>query len=212
MGRKKGENQHMESSLPDDLPRVGLRERKKAKTRTAIQREALRLFGEQGYDATTIEQISDAAEVSPSTFFRYFPTKEDVLLFDATDMPMIESFAAQPRELSVMDALRAALRDVYSTLTADEMAREHERHRLIRSVPEARARMMDEFVGAIQMLAEVIAERVGRPADDVAVRTLAGALIGALISVYLAAGGDVAIDQFKLLDMTLSHLETGLNL
>ncbi len=51
----------------------GLRERKKQKTRESIQRTALRLFGKQGYEATTVEQIAAAAEISPSTFFNYFP-------------------------------------------------------------------------------------------------------------------------------------------
>jgi transcriptional regulator GlxA family with amidase domain len=55
--------------------RPGLRERKKTKTRAAIREHALRLFREQGYEATTVEQIAEAAEVSHSTFFRYFPTK-----------------------------------------------------------------------------------------------------------------------------------------
>src|SRR5580704_2257713 len=60
----------------------GLRERKKARTRASIREHALRLFREQGYHATTVEKIAEAAEISPSTFFRYFPTKEDLVLQD----------------------------------------------------------------------------------------------------------------------------------
>src|SRR5439155_11062608 len=55
-------------------PAPGLRERKKQRTRDAIQREAMRLFQDQGYEATTIEQIAEAVEISPSTFFNYFPS------------------------------------------------------------------------------------------------------------------------------------------
>ena len=62
--------------MPVDDHSVGLRERKKLKTREAIRRAAFRLFDESGYANTTVEQIADAAEVSPSTFFRYFPSKE----------------------------------------------------------------------------------------------------------------------------------------
>src|SRR4051812_1414551 len=68
---------------------IGLRERKKQRTRETIVAVATKLFAEQGYDATTTAQIAEAAEVSSSTFFIYFPTKADVVfsLFDA----MIES-------------------------------------------------------------------------------------------------------------------------
>ena len=89
--------------------RPGLRERKKARTRAAIQEQALRLFRDQGYERTTVEQIAEAAEVSPSTFFRYFPTKEDVALYDALDPLMIEAFRSQPAALSPLAAMRAAM-------------------------------------------------------------------------------------------------------
>ena len=64
-----------------------------------VYRAALRLFRERGYEATTVSQIAEAAEISPSTFFRYFPTKEDVVLYDYTDPLLIAAFAEQPPEL-----------------------------------------------------------------------------------------------------------------
>jgi len=60
-----------------DRSKPGLRERKKAKTRATIQHEALALIRKQGYAATTVDQICDAAEISESTFFRYFPAKPE---------------------------------------------------------------------------------------------------------------------------------------
>src|SRR5215472_15110349 len=113
--------------VEDEQRRSGLRERKKAKTRAAIQRHALRLFHEQGYEATTVEQIAEAAEVSPSTFFRYFPTKEDVVLYDDLDPVFIAAYEAQPAELSPIQALRGALRAVFARLPAHEMEQQWER-------------------------------------------------------------------------------------
>ena len=84
----------------------GLRERKKAKTHVEVQKQALRLFREKGYGNTTVEQIADAAEVSPSTFFRYFSTKEDVVMYNIIDPVVIEAFKAQPVGLSPIQAIR----------------------------------------------------------------------------------------------------------
>ena len=98
------------------VDKPGLRERKKAKTRAAIQEHALRLFREQGYDATTVEQIAEAAEVSPSTFFRYFPTKEDVVAYDALDPLVMAAWRAQPADMRPIAAMRKAMWDVFASM------------------------------------------------------------------------------------------------
>jgi AcrR family transcriptional regulator len=203
----------MRSLSEDDRPPVGLRERKKAKTKAAIQQHALRLFRQQGYDATTVEQIAEAAEVSPSTFFRYFPTKEDVVLYDVLDPPGLAAFRAQPAELSPIQALRGAMRVVFADLPAEELEGQRERDRLIRSVPELRARMLDEFARNLDMLAEIVAERVGRRADELAVRTLAGAVIGVAIAAWSTAGDHATTEDYlAIMDAGLAQLEAGLRL
>src|SRR6266852_284805 len=123
----------------------GLRERKKARTRASIREHALRLFREQGYHKTTVEQIAAAAEVSPSTFFRYFPTKEDVVLQDDMDTRLVEAFANQPPDLAPIPAIRAALREAWRSFTPEEWELIREGGRLSMQVPEIRARTMNEF-------------------------------------------------------------------
>jgi AcrR family transcriptional regulator len=190
----------------------GLRERKKARTRAAIQRHALRLFQEQGYEATTVEQIAEAAEVSPSTFFRYFPTKEDVVLYDDLDPILYAAFEAQPAELNPIQAMRRAFRQVFASLPAEEADQTWERGRLIFAVPELRMRMLDQLADALQESAEMIARRVGRRADDFAVRTCAGAILGAMLSTMLTGLNGPKADFIELMDASLAYLEAGLPL
>ena len=102
----------------------------------------MRLFQKQGYYETTIEQIADAAEVSPSTFFRYFPTKEDVVVTDDFDPILVEAFRGQAAELTPLEALRQALRDAFAQIPAEELDAMRERSELMFSVPELRARAM----------------------------------------------------------------------
>src|SRR5262249_45886642 len=155
---------------------------------------------EQGYEATTVEQIAEAAEVSPSTYFRYFPTKEDVVLWDDLDPLLIAAFEAQPSDLSPIQALRSALRLVFLELPDDVIAEQFERSRLILSVPELRMRMLDQFAGIIQVIAELAANRLGRRADDFAVRTFAGAVTGALLSVLFADSEEPAAHFLTRMD------------
>jgi AcrR family transcriptional regulator len=190
----------------------GLRERKKAKTRAAIQEHALRLFRDQGYAETTVQEIADAAEISPATFFRYFATKEDTIVFDRLDPLMIALFRDQPAALHPTEALRAAIRQSMDELSEDEWALESERQRLVMSVPELRVRMLDQLYGGIDLLAGLAAERTGRSAEDFAVRAWAGAVVGVIMATYQFLAVDAPLPEYlKTMDEAFDHL-TGLRL
>jgi AcrR family transcriptional regulator len=200
----------MSSLSPEPRPALGLRERKKAKTRAAIQEHALRLFRQQGYTATTVEQIAAAAEISPSTFFRYFPTKEDVVLTDDYDPLLAEAFAAQPPGLSPIQAVRGAMGTAFGAIPAAELAQVRERLVLIQTVPELRAATLDNLVQTMRLMAELVAKRVGRNPDDFAVRTFAGALLGVWLSVIFGWADDPDVDLAGGLDAAMAHLQAGL--
>jgi len=194
------------------LPALSLRERKKAKTRVAIQRHALRLFQKQGYDETTIEQIADAAEVSPSTFFRYFPTKEDVVLWDNYDPLIVDAIREQSEDVSPIRALRQAFMTVWQEMSEEAIGEQFQRTALVVSVPELRARALEQFTGTVQLLAEVLAERTGREPNDPAVRNLSGAVIGVAFAIMITISENPTADIAKLFDDALAHLEAGLPL
>ncbi|HEY4754054.1 MAG TPA: TetR family transcriptional regulator, partial [Candidatus Limnocylindrales bacterium] len=187
--------------------RPGLRERKKAKTRMAIQEHALRLFREQGYDRTTVEQIADAAEVSPSTFFRYFPTKEDVVLYDALDPLIIVAFRRQPKHLTALQAMREAMHEVWGSLSEEEMAEQLERGRLAYDVPALRERYVAEMVRTVSMMAGLVAERLGREPDDFKIRVATGAAIGGILGAMLPLyASSEPLDAIALVDRAVDVL------
>jgi AcrR family transcriptional regulator len=194
----------MTSSLP-----AGLRERKKAKTRAAIRDHAMRLFEEQGYAATTVDQIAEAAEVSQSTFFRYFPTKEDVILTDDYDPMIVAAIKAQPPGTPPVRALVNAMREVFLNLSPEEWESERRRQRIYQTVPELRARAMNQTVSAIELLAAALAEREGRPPDDRKFRVIAGALVGVVLAIVPPGGLDSGFDaaDFSDVEEALEMLE-----
>src|SRR5215213_670957 len=196
-------------SSSDGSTKTGLRERKKARTRTEIQRQALKFFRERGYEATTVSQIAEAAEVSESTFFRYFPTKEDVVFWDELDPLVFEAFREQPPELGPIRALRESIRDVLARTSAAEKADLRGRLELLLSVPPLRATLLDGLRGPTRLLAEAVAERSGRRPDDPGVRALAGAVMGVGLSAMFAAAEDPEADIVSLTDEGLAHLEAG---
>ncbi|ACZ91175.1 TetR family transcriptional regulator [Streptosporangium roseum] len=189
----------------------GLRERKKAKTRRTIQEHALRLFAEQGYEATTVEQIAEAAEISPSTFFRYFPAKEDAVLQDDYAPVLTAMLAAQPADLEPVPALRAAVRGAFERFPREEEPQILARTRLQLSHAALRAKTVDNMIGTIDMLAEGVARRRGLDAPDALSLTTAGAVVGALLPALFGwARSDGARRLADVTDEALALLESGL--
>lgn len=186
-----------------------LRDRKKARTRATIQRHALRLFREQGYEATPVSQIAAAAEISESTFFRYFPTKEDVVMWDDLDPDVLDAIRAQPADVLPVTAIRRGLRQVMGTLSAAEQAELRERMVLVLAILPARVLGAEQLNQPIQLLSEVVAERTGRPPDDLRVRALIGAVLGTCLSVMFAVVDRPDADLAGMLDAAMAELETG---
>ncbi len=193
-------------------PADGLRERKKARARALIQDHALRLFAAQGYEATTVTQIAAAAEVSPSTLFRYFATKADILRYDVLDPLLFAAYRRQPPDVRPMAALRAASHALLADLPVDILEQQVERARLILSIPELRASSLGAGDDVEAALADAELERTGRPADPFALKVCVGALAGAITAALLSDPDIASGSLIEKMDRTLELLEAGLPL
>ena len=121
----------------------------------------MRLIQANGYANTTIEQIAEAAEVSPSTFFRYFPTKEMVLITNHLDQVTVEALSQQPRDVPSLQAFQRALEITLATLSKDEWEFERDRQQLVLTIPELLSAQFDEYRHTVAMLAEADNRRSG---------------------------------------------------
>jgi AcrR family transcriptional regulator len=166
----------------DARDQLGLRERKKLRTREAIRREAFRLFEENGYPNTTVEQIAEAADISSRTYFRYFPSKEHVLMDDNLIPPIIEAFLAAPAEMAPIEAYKHAVLTTFAALSPTERETALRGQRLMYTVPETRGLLYAHYVSLIAMIADALKQRLPQPVDDFERRIMAGALVGVLIA------------------------------
>jgi len=181
--------------IDSQFPARGLRERKKARTRESIQREGLRLFEEQGYAATTCEQIASAAGVAPATLFRYFPTKEDVVLYDVYDPLIAEAVSARPAAEDSVTAVRRAMADLLAELDESEMEPVRQRTALILSVPALRSRTYEQQASLVHHLGRAMVVRCGVAPDNLEVAvtaTVTAAALGLAVERWSALGGPLA--------------------
>jgi AcrR family transcriptional regulator len=168
-------------------PTPGLRERKKRQTRERLIAAALSLFRERGYEGATVEAISERAEVSVTTFFRYFDSKEDVFLEGHREIiDRVETaIRERPPGVTVIAALRRVVAEILEAQPELE-AKDEAEHKDIDAVPELRERLReheDHIRGAIT---DAYAEQLGGPADDMRPRLLAGVILSAFDSARSA--------------------------
>lgn len=201
------------ADLGAEEPRLGLRERKKRKTREAIRRATYRLIAEQGYEATSVEQIAEAAEVSPSTVFRYFPTKEDIVLTDEYDPVMVAALRSRPADEPPLESLRFVMHAALRAMQQYAPEEMEQRTRLMVEIPAVRARMTQTMSATSELLAGALAERTRRDPGDLEVRVFTAALLGGLREATLYWGEQgFKGDLVELVDRTLDMFTRELTL
>lgn len=169
----------------------GLRERKRRQTRERISQAAMTLFIEQGFEATTIDQIAEAADVSKRGFFDYFPTKEDVVAAwqDEFAEALLAAVAARPaREPMARVVEEALISTIVSAVNPQSLAI----GKLIHETPALRARDHLKYAKLEQKLVEALTARAKGKGDQLKIRLLAMSTIGAL----RIAGQTWNVEQF----------------
>jgi AcrR family transcriptional regulator len=165
---------------------LGLRERKKERTRRLIADTAWRLFADRGFDQVTVAEVARQAEVAVATVFNYFPTKEDLFFFrlEAFGADLVDAVANRAAGEPVLVAFRRHLLESGGLLAqveaGDVQALERLRtvNRVIAASPALQAREQQAFARTADALAAQLAAETGAPADDLRPQVAANALIG----------------------------------
>ncbi|WP_236788584.1 mycofactocin system transcriptional regulator [Amycolatopsis sp. GM8] len=163
-------------------PRAG---RKPITSRSEVEHAAFELFARQGFERTTVDDIAAAAGIGRRTFFRYFPSKNDVAWgdFDAELRRMRKQLAEYPADVPLIDAIREALVD-FNRIDPDEAPWHRRRMELILTTPALQAHSTLRYTAWRQVLAEFVATRLGVSADSLAPQAIAYATLGVALAAY----------------------------
>lgn len=192
-----------------------LRERKKRRTREQLSRVAMELFAERGLQAVTVEEICDRAEVSPRTFFRYFPSKEDVVFPNDTERRAVmrDALAHELPGETLGAAARRAVEALLEHDLQEDRTTAQLRARLLATEPALARHLTALTTEWTQELTDAVAQRLGN--TDTA-RVDARLAIGALLGALNAAGelwlaSRLRGDPHAVMNRAIEIVEQGLN-
>ena len=183
--------------------------RRRATSRAELEQVAFTLFTARGFDATTVDEIAAAAGIGRRTFFRYFPSKNDVpwgAFEDELERMRVRLKACAP-EVPVMDAIRYALID-FNRVAPAQVPLHRRRMQLILRVPTLLAHSTLRFAAWRAVVAEFAAERTGHRPDDLAPQAIAHAVLGVSVAAYEHWLDDPGADLGSLLDRAMRELGT----
>jgi len=174
-----------------------LRERSRARRRAEIERAALRLFAERGYDSTTVAQVAEAAEVSPRTVSLYFPSKLELAL------SYITGSAQRLSDVCTARSAGQTTLDVLAGWLQDERQTHGETIGLLRAMldanPALRGAETPEIAESKRKVNEALAGDLGRYPDDAVVRLVNGAMAGVISALLqIDPKDDGAADAFDV--------------
>jgi TetR/AcrR family transcriptional regulator, regulator of mycofactocin system len=186
------------------------RGRRPATSRQDVARAALDLFDRQGYEATTVDQISAAVGVSRRTFFRYYDSKSEVVWgeFDAELIRLRHQLEAAPEDQPMMDVLRAAVMAT-NRFGANELDELRTRIRLTSSVPSLVAHSAVRYAEWREVVADFVARRIDGAPDDLGPQTVARAALGAAMAAFDHWASHGSDDLIEELDQAFGLLATG---
>lgn len=195
-------------------PGLSRRERKKLQTRRALAAAALRLFADRGFEQTTIEDITEAVDVSPRTFFRYFDSKEEVVLPDKSEIlgRLRQALAERPPDEPLWTSVREAILAFGATFSEEEMEIVLLRARLLASERALLARSLERQAVWEDIIADAVARRLSvDPAADLRCRLVAATAVAALrAAFYVWAAGGFTGDFRNLVAEALDVLGRGI--
>ncbi|MET9856590.1 mycofactocin system transcriptional regulator [Streptomyces sp. NPDC006450] len=192
------------TAADDGFHRVG---RKPLTSRAELERQALRLFAERGFDDVTVDDIAAAAGIGRRTFFRYYKSKNDAVWgdFESELHWMRSSLAAFPPQAPVMDVLREAI-VAFNHLDPAQVPWHRARMRLILEVPALQAHSTLRYADWRAVVSEYVAARLGQPQDALIPQVIAYTCLGAAVAAYEQWLRDEDADLGDLLDRALSAL------